>query len=264
MISLLQYPLAIIAIVLLLEAVTLARILLRPHRDPASRIAWLMVVTLFPLVGIFAYLLLGEVSIGGRRVARLRAVVAALPPVPGADARAAPGFAAHVPESYRHLFQLGHSISGFAPVAGNSGRLLADSNATIDALVADIDAATVVVGDDLAIKFADNGRQGTIQVLVVADRDVDDAADADPAQLHRGAQVQAADRLVEIDDELLGLVEETHATEGQEGQDADGEGTDHKRSKDGWADLGLHRLGSLGWTGGFDKSNLMARRSSPR
>ena len=40
-----------------------------------------------------------------------------------------------------HLFRLGHSISGFDPVGGNSARLLADSNATIDAMVADIDAA---------------------------------------------------------------------------------------------------------------------------
>ena len=46
-----------------------------------------------------------------------------------------------MPERYEHLFRLGHSISGFDPVGGNSARLLADSNATIDAMVADIDAA---------------------------------------------------------------------------------------------------------------------------
>src|SRR5208282_4627649 len=33
------------------------------------------------------------------------------------------------------------SISGFDPVGGNTARLLSDSNATIDAMVADIDAA---------------------------------------------------------------------------------------------------------------------------
>jgi cardiolipin synthase len=48
---------------------------------------------------------------------------------------------AAVPERYRHLFDLGRSISGFSPVAGNTARLLPDSNATIDAMVADIDAA---------------------------------------------------------------------------------------------------------------------------
>ena len=44
--------------------------------------------------------------------------------------------------AYRHVFRLGQSISGFDPVAGNKGSLMADSNASIDAMVADIDAAT--------------------------------------------------------------------------------------------------------------------------
>src|SRR5262249_55167543 len=44
-------------------------------------------------------------------------------------------------ERYKHLFRVGQSISGFEAVGGNSAKLLADSNAAIDALVADIDAA---------------------------------------------------------------------------------------------------------------------------
>ena len=43
--------------------------------------------------------------------------------------------------AYAQLFSVGRSISGFDPVGGNRARLLADSNATIDAMVADIDAA---------------------------------------------------------------------------------------------------------------------------
>jgi cardiolipin synthase len=42
---------------------------------------------------------------------------------------------------YAHLFQTGQSITGLAPVGGNSGALMRDSDATIDAMVADIDAA---------------------------------------------------------------------------------------------------------------------------
>ena len=49
--------------------------------------------------------------------------------------------AAAIPERYRHLFQLGHSISGFLPIGGNTAHLLPNSNAVIDAMVADIDAA---------------------------------------------------------------------------------------------------------------------------
>ncbi len=46
-----------------------------------------------------------------------------------------------VPDRHADLFRVGHSISGFEPIGGNSGRLLEDSDATIDAMVGDIDAA---------------------------------------------------------------------------------------------------------------------------
>jgi cardiolipin synthase len=124
-----------------LQAAVIVRVLLRPHRDSASRIAWVVVIAALPVLGILAYLLLGEVNIGRRRVERMRTVIAQLPraeDAPGADAAA---LEPDVPEPHQHLFRVGHSISGFQPVGGNSARLLADSNATIDAMVADIDAA---------------------------------------------------------------------------------------------------------------------------
>ena len=46
------------------------RVLLRPHRDPASRIAWVVVIIALPFIGALAYLLLGEVNIGRRRARR--------------------------------------------------------------------------------------------------------------------------------------------------------------------------------------------------
>jgi cardiolipin synthase A/B len=124
----------------LLELAVLARILLRPHRDPASRIAWMVVVGVLPVLGMLAYLLLGEVNIGRRRLKRLHAVLARMPAFPRwiGDAVEPMG---EVPERYRHLFELGRSISAFTPIAGNSGRLLPNSDATIEAMVADMDAA---------------------------------------------------------------------------------------------------------------------------
>lgn len=126
----------------LLVLAVIARILLRPNRDPASRIAWIVVVAALPLVGVLTYLLVGETNIGRRRVARLRQALARLPPTNGACFRAPESAEPAVPERYRHVFRLGHSISGFEPVAGNKASLTADSNAAIDAMVADIDAAT--------------------------------------------------------------------------------------------------------------------------
>ena len=141
MIATLQHSLLAIAVVALLELAVIARILLRPHRDPASRIAWVVVVGALPLLGMFGYLLLGEVNIGRRRVARLHAVLERMPVFPSQRAGGAAGCAGAIPEHYRHLFDLGRSISGFDPVEGNIAHLLPDSNATIDAMVTDIDAA---------------------------------------------------------------------------------------------------------------------------
>jgi len=125
-----------------LVLVVVARILLRPNRDPASRIAWIVVVTALPLAGILTYLLLGETNIGRRRTERLQAALARLPPTDGPCFRASESAEPVVPERYRHVFHLGQSISGFTPVAGNKGQLMADPNAAIDTMVADIDAAT--------------------------------------------------------------------------------------------------------------------------
>ena len=137
----LRHSLLAIAIIVSLEMVVIARILLRPHRDPASRIAWVAVVAVLPLLGMFGYLLLGEVNIGRRRVARLHAVLERMPAFPRQRVGDTTDSMAAVPKHYRHLFDLGRSISGFDPVGGNTAYLLPDSNATIDAMVADIDAA---------------------------------------------------------------------------------------------------------------------------
>ena len=72
---------------MVLTLVVMARILLRPNRVPASRVAWLVVVGALPLVGIVAYLLLGEVNIGRRRVVRVREALARIPNYIGAVRR---------------------------------------------------------------------------------------------------------------------------------------------------------------------------------
>jgi cardiolipin synthase len=142
MIASIHHSLPVFALTVLLEATVMVRILLRPHRDPASRIAWVVVVAVLPLVGMAAYLLLGEVNIGRRRVDRLHGVLKAMPQIPALLPGDAADPAAEIPDRYRHLFELGQSISGFQPIGGNVGHLMADSNATIDSLVTDIDAAT--------------------------------------------------------------------------------------------------------------------------
>lgn len=125
-----------------LETIFIIRVLLRSHRQPSSRIAWIAIIAALPLVGIIAYVLFGEVNIGRRRAARLRAIVSEISTVSLAEDKVASRSVPEISEQYEPLFRLGHSISHFEPVPGNQGRLLENSNATIDSLVQDIDAAT--------------------------------------------------------------------------------------------------------------------------
>ncbi len=136
-----QTSLIVVASHLLIEAALVVRILLRPHREPASRIAWVAVVTAVPVFGILAYILFGETNIGRRRVARMRRVLEQMPEVAACASGDEANCTADIPRRHEHLFQLGHSISEFHPIGGNSARLMADSNATIDSMAADIDAA---------------------------------------------------------------------------------------------------------------------------
>jgi cardiolipin synthase len=151
---------AIIALALL-ELLVIVRVLLRPHRDPASRLAWLLLIALAPLAGMLAYLLLGETSIGRARAARLRKIERWLP----SFTLAADSVPVEIPERYARLFDVGRSISGFQPVGGNAARLLEDSNATIAAMVADIDAAQAHVHLLFYIWLPDNNGCKVVEAL---------------------------------------------------------------------------------------------------
>jgi cardiolipin synthase A/B len=125
----------------LVQIALILRVLLRPHREPASRIAWVVVIMALPVAGIVAYILLGETNIGRRRIARMHAVLAQLPKVSETAGMDAKNLQADVPPHYAHLFQAGRTVNGFDPVGGNRAQLMPDSNATIDRMVVDIDAA---------------------------------------------------------------------------------------------------------------------------
>ena len=51
------------------------RVMTRPHREPASRIAWIAVIAAVPVLGILAYILLGETNIGKKRIALMKQVI---------------------------------------------------------------------------------------------------------------------------------------------------------------------------------------------
>ncbi|MCA3486231.1 MAG: cardiolipin synthase [Rhodobacter sp.] len=131
----------LIVIHIVIQLGLLVRVLLRPNRDPASRIAWAVVVLALPVAGILSYLLLGETNVGKRRRQRLQQVLAGLPDVTavaGMEAAVRPA----IPDHRQCLFDVGRSISGYEPLGGNRGTLMDDTNLAIDRMVEDIDAAT--------------------------------------------------------------------------------------------------------------------------
>jgi cardiolipin synthase len=166
------YSLLVVIGHLTIQVALVLRALMRPHREPASRIAWVLVILIFPVLGILAYLFLGETSIGRRRAERLRQTLARLPD-PERVAAVSPGgvaWAAELvtPARYQHLFDLGQSITGFAPCLGNQGSLAADSDSAIAEMVADIDAARQQVHLLFYIWLPDNNGTRVAQALMRA------------------------------------------------------------------------------------------------
>lgn len=118
------------------------RAVTRRNREPASRLAWILIILSTSVVGIVAYILLGEVNIGRRRVERLKAVLNRLTLKLGRDDAKSELSLPDLPPRIQHLFRTASSINPFEPLPGNRVSLLKDSAATIDSIVADIDSAT--------------------------------------------------------------------------------------------------------------------------
>ena len=130
----------------------LFRVLTRPHREPASRLAWIIVIIAVPLLGMLAYLMLGEVRISGRRRSRGRDVDAQLPRPRGDESfmRLLQGSPQEAP------FALARTINSLDPTGGNSASIAADSNVAIEEMVTDIDRAERHVHICTYIWLADN------------------------------------------------------------------------------------------------------------
>lgn len=153
------------AAVLLLHLAFIARAILRPHREPASRVAWVLLIVILPVVGIVCYILLGETNIGRSRRERVRAVLARLPDVADAPGMRDGTVLPEIPEIHWPLFRVGHSVNGFEPVGGNRARLLPDSNATIEAIIADIEAAEETVHLTFYIWLPDHNGLKMVEAL---------------------------------------------------------------------------------------------------
>ncbi|UWQ05717.1 cardiolipin synthase [Aliiroseovarius crassostreae] len=122
--------------VFLLHLSVMGRALTRDHRSPASRLAWVAVIMALPGLGIIAYFFFGDPSASWRMDRKLTTLRKALARHPQGDVPSP-----DIPQPYRPSFARAAAVNGFAPVGGNRAELTADSNESIDWLVADIEAA---------------------------------------------------------------------------------------------------------------------------
>ena len=79
-----------------------------------------------------------------------------------------------------------------------------------------------------------------IPLLVIADAEIDHAPHGHTAQLHRRAQSQTVDRLVEIHHKSLRFRKKAHSAKRQQSDHAQRKRADDESADDGWADLGFH------------------------
>ena len=114
--------------------------IIRPYREPASRLAWVIVVITIPIIGIMLYFMFGETSIGfirAKNMQKLKSEIFQNKNIVNLDEPVID----IIPKKYHHIFRVGQSVNGFMPIGGNQYSLLENSEAMIDSLVRDIDNA---------------------------------------------------------------------------------------------------------------------------
>ena len=111
-----------------------------------------MVIIILPILGVLAYLLLGEARISPGRRDRGRRIEQSLPR-PRSDERVARDLG---PSAHAAPFKLARTVNRLGPTDGNEATLPQDANEAIDRMVADIDAAERHIHACFYIWLADN------------------------------------------------------------------------------------------------------------
>ena len=161
----------LLAFLLLLHTLVLIRAMLVEDRDPYSRLAWAMAITLLPLVGIGAYAMLGEPWMSARFRRQANRVYKRLEQNEiNADRR---GKIAGPPERFILPFRTCESISQSCATGKNSVTLAKDANTAIDMIVCDIAAARNTVHLSFYIWLDDhNGTKVAVALKAAALRGV--------------------------------------------------------------------------------------------
>ncbi|MEE9212479.1 MAG: cardiolipin synthase [Phycisphaeraceae bacterium] len=116
-------------------------VILRRRFTPATSLAWLTLIFFLPIAGLVIYLLIGGHGLGRRRVRLHRKVITAIRAGRRTDEPQPHVTRPQLDPALEPVIRQAERIGGMPILGGNHVELLAKTAATIDRLVADIDAA---------------------------------------------------------------------------------------------------------------------------
>lgn len=119
----------------------IAHVLLRRSGTSETRLAWILLIAILPVVGALAYLLLGAPR-GNRQIRRHASVRGCFPGMLRTRSQDLPNLDPDVPRHYQQVFSLIEAVSDTDAMAGHELELLAGGDAFFAQLINDIDAAT--------------------------------------------------------------------------------------------------------------------------
>lgn len=119
----------------------IAHLLVRKSGNSETRLAWILMIGILPLIGAIFYLLLGAPR-GTRQIRRHARVRGYFPAMFKTRSRDLPNLETNVPRHYRQVFSLIESLSETDAMGGHELELLGGDSAFFERLIDDIDTAT--------------------------------------------------------------------------------------------------------------------------
>ncbi len=158
----------LLLLVFLLHVAVMVRALLVEGRDPYARLAWVLALALFPIGGVIGYAMFGEPWMSGRFRRQANRAYRRLENLPIAGPSEAP--LRDLPDHFIGPFRTCERLSQSAATDGNVVALMADSDAAITQLVADIEAAHDTIHISFYIWLDDTNGLKVIDAVCAAAR----------------------------------------------------------------------------------------------
>lgn len=132
------------------------RVLWRYDLTPSARLAWFIIILIFPYIGVAAYWLFGEANLGYDADSERQKIFQHL----HRDFPAAFGdnaiLAANIKQHYASVFSYAASVNGFQATTNPTATLLPNAEATLKSMLKDIDSARESVHILYYIWLSDN------------------------------------------------------------------------------------------------------------